>query len=64
MPADDDFFFQIIWCIGEWSDGTQRDSKWDDSKFQNVYESHVSWLLVLPSASMYQLQCDLSRNAR
>ncbi|KAH9045897.1 hypothetical protein EDB83DRAFT_1550700 [Lactarius deliciosus] len=54
-------------CIDEWSDGTQRDCSWDDAKFQTVYDSHFSSLIDFrahSSASLYQLQCDLLRNAR
>ncbi|KAN0137422.1 hypothetical protein V8E53_004867 [Lactarius tabidus] len=57
----------IEWCIGEWSGGTRRDSNWDRAKLQTVYGSHVSSLCEFPahsSASLYQLQCDLLRNAR
>ncbi|KAI9451007.1 hypothetical protein BJY52DRAFT_135147 [Lactarius psammicola] len=58
-------------CIEEWSDGTRRESSWDDAKFQTVYDSHVSSLLDFQARSrasnrdvLYQLQCDLLRNAR
>lgn len=58
-------------CIDEWSDGTRRDTSWDDQKFQTVYDSHVSSLLYFQAHSLarnrdllYQLQCDLLRNAR
>ncbi|KAH9008012.1 hypothetical protein EDB84DRAFT_151634 [Lactarius hengduanensis] len=54
-------------CIDEWSDGTQRDYNWDDAKFQTVYDSHLSLLVDFQAhrpTSLYQLQCDLSRNAR
>ncbi|KAH9016281.1 hypothetical protein EDB84DRAFT_742826 [Lactarius hengduanensis] len=54
-------------CIDEWSDGTQRDCNWDDAKFQTVYDSHFSSLVDFQAqrpTSLYQLQCDLSRNAR
>ncbi|KAH9035123.1 hypothetical protein EDB83DRAFT_1775628 [Lactarius deliciosus] len=54
-------------CIDEWSDGTQRDCNWDDAKFQTVYDSHLSSLVDFQAhrpTSLYQLQCDLSRNAR
>jgi len=57
----------IEWCIGEWSDGTRRDASWDEAKFQTVYDSHVSSLLDFQAhdpVSLYQLQCDLLRNAR
>jgi len=57
----------IEWCICEWSGGTRRDLSWDDAKFQTVYGSHVSSLLNFQArgpASLYQLQCDLLRNAR
>jgi len=57
----------IEWCIGEWSDGTRRDSRWDDAKFQTVYDVHVSLLLDFQAhspAGLYRLQCDLLRNAR
>ncbi|KAF8265701.1 hypothetical protein EI94DRAFT_1804022 [Lactarius quietus] len=61
----------IEWCIGEWSDGTRRYSSWDDVKFQTVYHSHVSSLLDFQARNpasdrdpLYQLQCDLLRNAR
>ncbi|KAH8998369.1 hypothetical protein EDB86DRAFT_841298 [Lactarius hatsudake] len=65
----------IEWCIRDWSDGTQRDSSWDDEKFQTVYDLHISSLLewaapefqehgsVREREVLYQLQCDLSRNA-
>ncbi|KAH8990981.1 hypothetical protein EDB92DRAFT_1946149 [Lactarius akahatsu] len=54
-------------CIDEWSDGMQRDCNWDDAKFQTVYDSHFSSLVDFQAqrpTSLYQLQCDLSRNAR
>ncbi|KAH8987524.1 hypothetical protein EDB86DRAFT_2104177 [Lactarius hatsudake] len=54
-------------CIDEWSDGTQRDCNWDDATFQTVYDSHFSSLVDFQAhrpTSLYQLQCDLSRNAR
>jgi len=58
-------------CIDEWSSGTRKDSNWDDPKFQTVYDSHVSSLLDFQAHSpasnrdlLYQLQCDLLRNAR
>lgn len=58
-------------CINEWSSGERRDSNWDDTKFQTVYDSHVSSLLNLqahsPASSrdlLHQLRWDLLRNAR
>jgi hypothetical protein len=58
-------------CIDEWSSGTRKDSSWDDAKLQTVYDSHVSSLLDFQAHSpasnrdlLYQLQCDLLRNAR
>ncbi|KAI9447463.1 hypothetical protein H4582DRAFT_1894038 [Lactarius indigo] len=54
-------------CIDEWSDGARRNCSWDDAKFQSVYDSHVSSLVdfqVHRPTSLYQLQCDLLRNAR
>jgi len=58
-------------CIDEWSSGTRKSSSWDDAKFQTVYDSHVSSLLDFQAHSpasnrdlLYQLQCDLLRNAR
>ncbi|KAI9434058.1 hypothetical protein H4582DRAFT_1981998 [Lactarius indigo] len=62
----------IQWCIDEWSSGTQGDSSLSMStRFQTVYDSHVSSLLEFQAHSparntdaLFQLQCDLSRKAR
>ncbi|KAH9027999.1 hypothetical protein EDB84DRAFT_284806 [Lactarius hengduanensis] len=58
-------------CIHEWSNGTRRYSSWDDWKFQTVYDSHIASLVNFEAHSpvgnggaLYQLQCDLLRNAR
>ncbi|KAI9509442.1 hypothetical protein F5148DRAFT_753623 [Russula earlei] len=34
-------------CIDEWTDGTRRESSWDESRYKTVYFSHVSSLNVL-----------------
>jgi len=31
-------------CIDEWSDGTRKDSDWDDKRFETVYQSHIKSL--------------------
>ncbi|KAI9451003.1 hypothetical protein BJY52DRAFT_135038 [Lactarius psammicola] len=61
----------IEYYIDEWSYGTRRNSSWDDAKFQTVYDSHVSSFLNFQARGpasdrdvLYQLQCDLLRNAR
>ncbi|KAH9057257.1 hypothetical protein EDB87DRAFT_1632559, partial [Lactarius vividus] len=62
----------IQWCIDEWSSGIRGDSSLSsDTTFQTVYDSHVSSLLDFQAHSpgsntdvLYQLQCDLSWNAR
>lgn len=54
-------------CLDEWSDGTRRDSSWEDMIFHTVYNSHLSSLLDFQAHSperVYQLQCDLLQDAR
>ncbi|KAF8265704.1 hypothetical protein EI94DRAFT_1588060, partial [Lactarius quietus] len=29
-------------CIDEWTDGTRKDTEWDDTRFKTVYQSHIS----------------------
>ena len=55
----------------EWSDGVRKDTTWDDGKFQAVYASHVSSLFTFKAHSpasktdvLYQLQCDLLKDAQ
>jgi hypothetical protein len=68
---DEDFFLQIECCIDEWSDGTRKNSNWDQEKFRTVYNSHVSSLFEFQEHSLVgkrdmleELQRDLVRNAR
>ncbi|KAH9035106.1 hypothetical protein EDB83DRAFT_2229059 [Lactarius deliciosus] len=31
-------------CIDEWSDGTRKETEWDEKRFKTVYQSHISSL--------------------
>ena len=49
----------------------RKDISWDDGKLQAVYDSHVSSLFAFKAHSpanisdvLYQLQCDLLKDAR
>jgi hypothetical protein len=54
-----------------WSDGVRKDTSWDDEKLRALYTSHVSSLFTFKAHStaseidvLYQLQCDLLKDAR
>jgi len=63
--------YQIECCIGEWTDGTRKESKWDEDRCKSVYRSHISSLNDLRDHSrrqgedlVAQIQRDLLNNAR
>ena len=35
---------QIECCIDEWTDGTRKETEWDERRFKTVYQSHISTL--------------------
>jgi hypothetical protein len=59
-------------CIGEWSDGTWKESKFTEERYKSIYLSHVNTLLNLHSHGQHQqggdllaqIQYDLLREAR
>jgi hypothetical protein len=63
---------QVECCIGEWSDGTWKESKFTEERYKSIYLSHVNTLLNLHSHGQHQqggdllaqIQYDLLREAR
>jgi len=58
-------------CIGEWTEGTHKESKWDEEGCKSIYHSHIKSLNDLRDHSsrqgedlVAQLQRDLLRTAR
>jgi len=58
-------------CINEWTDGTRRDSNWDEERYKTVYFSHISSLNDLRDHGQPQgedllayIQLGLLKNAR
>lgn len=35
---------QIECCIDEWTDGTRKETEWDEKRLKTVYQSHISSL--------------------
>jgi len=44
IPAIAFILTVIECCIDEWTDGTRKDTEWDDMRFKTVYQSHISSL--------------------
>jgi Domain of unknown function (DUF6532) len=61
--------YQIECCIGEWSEGTRKMSKWDEGRYRTTYRSHIASLTdfgrhVHAQGQLEQIQYDLLETAR
>ncbi len=45
---------QIECCIDEWTDGTRKETGWDEERFKAVYQSHISSLNDFQQRSIAQ----------
>ncbi|KAN0137443.1 hypothetical protein V8E53_004888 [Lactarius tabidus] len=42
VPAIAFILSVIECCIDEWTDGTRKETEWDETRFKTVYQSHIS----------------------
>ncbi|KAI9450996.1 hypothetical protein BJY52DRAFT_1175373 [Lactarius psammicola] len=44
VPAIASMLAVVECCIDEWTDGTRKETEWDDKRFKTVYQSHINSL--------------------